>query len=76
MILAVGFSGIVDSAGMKMMNDKSKGGRPSEDISHKYKIIVTVVIWTAVRNKDRRFYIGLMIVEIYEKNRLKSSVSP
>jgi len=31
MILAVGFSGIVDitwGAGMKMMNDKLKGGKP------------------------------------------------
>jgi hypothetical protein len=39
-----------------------------------------MVIWIAVKNKDRRFYIGLMIVERYKKelstkNSLNLSVS-
>jgi hypothetical protein len=77
MILAVGFSGIVGitwGAGIKMTNDRLEDGKPSEDILLKYNIIVTPAIWTVVGNKDRRFYIGLMIVEVYKKNRLKSSV--
>jgi hypothetical protein len=47
MILAAGFSGIADitwDGGMKMMNDKSEDGKPSRDISPRYKIIVSVAI--------------------------------